>query len=178
MKQLRSYSLFYRNILFLGYGEQSPLSGKGKLFCIVYCVVGIPLTLLILSTIVQVTSYFSVCLSIYLYSYCLQQYRYLSIFLYVCLSIYLFILLTVCLSSSLATFIFKFNIDIRQRTELSSFLYKAYSKLAARLPRVLQGHQRRGELNPKPIFKKKFDYKKRLGVMATHLTQPHFLFYI
>ena len=42
----------------LGYGEQSPLSGKGKLFCIVYCVVGIPLTLLLLSTVVQVYNRF------------------------------------------------------------------------------------------------------------------------
>jgi len=37
----------------IGYGEQTPLSGKGKLFCIVYCILGIPLTLLILSSVVQ-----------------------------------------------------------------------------------------------------------------------------
>jgi len=37
----------------IGYGEQTPLSGKGKMFCIGYCVVGIPLTLLLLSSIVQ-----------------------------------------------------------------------------------------------------------------------------
>lgn len=37
----------------IGYGEQSPLSGKGKLFCIIYCIVGIPFTLLLLSAVVQ-----------------------------------------------------------------------------------------------------------------------------
>ncbi|XP_023331052.1 potassium channel subfamily K member 1 [Eurytemora carolleeae] len=40
-------------ITLLGYGEQSPLSGRGKVFCMFYCILGIPLTLLLLSALVQ-----------------------------------------------------------------------------------------------------------------------------
>lgn len=37
----------------IGYGHQSPLSYEGKLFCILYAIVGIPMTLLLLAAVVQ-----------------------------------------------------------------------------------------------------------------------------
>ncbi|XP_040581174.1 potassium channel subfamily K member 1 isoform X2 [Lepeophtheirus salmonis] len=37
----------------IGYGHQTPLSTEGKIFCIVYALVGIPMTLLLLSVIVE-----------------------------------------------------------------------------------------------------------------------------
>ncbi len=37
--------------IFAGYGTTVPLSDEGRVFCIVYCLVGIPLTLLLLSSL-------------------------------------------------------------------------------------------------------------------------------
>lgn len=37
----------------IGYGHQSPLSGEGKVFCIMYAVVGIPMTLVLLAAVVE-----------------------------------------------------------------------------------------------------------------------------
>ncbi len=45
-----SYSITYINS---GYGHQSPLSYEGKVFCMLYAVVGIPMTLLLLSAVVE-----------------------------------------------------------------------------------------------------------------------------
>jgi hypothetical protein len=41
------------NFLFLGYGHQTPLSPEGKSFCIVYALIGIPMTLLLLTAVVE-----------------------------------------------------------------------------------------------------------------------------
>lgn len=37
----------------IGYGHQSPLSGEGKVFCILYAIVGIPMTLVLLAAVVE-----------------------------------------------------------------------------------------------------------------------------
>ena len=37
----------------IGYGHQSPLSGEGKVFCILYAVVGIPMTLVLMAAVVE-----------------------------------------------------------------------------------------------------------------------------
>ncbi len=37
----------------IGYGHQSPLSSEGKVFCIFYAVLGIPMTLLLLTAVVE-----------------------------------------------------------------------------------------------------------------------------
>ena len=38
---------------YLGYGQQTPLSAPGKVFCMIYALLGIPLTLLLLSVSVE-----------------------------------------------------------------------------------------------------------------------------
>ena len=37
----------------LGYGHQSPLSTSGKVFCMLYALIGIPLTMLLLTAVVE-----------------------------------------------------------------------------------------------------------------------------
>ena len=37
----------------IGYGHQSPLSGEGKVFCILYAIIGIPMTLVLLAAVVE-----------------------------------------------------------------------------------------------------------------------------
>ena len=39
--------------MILGYGHQSPLSTSGKVFCMVYALIGIPLTMLLLTAVVE-----------------------------------------------------------------------------------------------------------------------------
>ena len=39
--------------IILGYGHQSPLSTSGKVFCMVYALIGIPLTMLLLTAVVE-----------------------------------------------------------------------------------------------------------------------------
>ena len=51
------FLFFYisKNIVwsFSGYGHVTPLSKEGKVFCIVYAMVGIPLTLVLMSALVE-----------------------------------------------------------------------------------------------------------------------------
>ena len=42
-----------RHLLNIGYGHQSPLSTSGKVFCMVYALIGIPLTMLLLTAVVE-----------------------------------------------------------------------------------------------------------------------------
>ena len=37
----------------LGYGHQSPLSTSGKVFCMVYALIGIPMTMVLLTAVVE-----------------------------------------------------------------------------------------------------------------------------
>ena len=37
----------------IGYGHQSPLSTEGKVFCMLYALIGIPMTLILLSAVVE-----------------------------------------------------------------------------------------------------------------------------
>jgi hypothetical protein len=37
----------------IGYGHQSPLSTSGKVFCMLYALIGIPLTMLLLTAVVE-----------------------------------------------------------------------------------------------------------------------------
>ena len=39
--------------LIAGYGHQSPLSPEGKTFCIIYGLVGIPMTMLLITAVVE-----------------------------------------------------------------------------------------------------------------------------
>ena len=45
------YSHHKKNVL--GYGHQSPLSPEGKTFCIIYGLVGIPMTMLLITAVVE-----------------------------------------------------------------------------------------------------------------------------
>ena len=47
------YMLFVYTLYIVGYGHINPKTAGGKLFCILYCIVGIPFTLVFLSAIVQ-----------------------------------------------------------------------------------------------------------------------------
>ena len=40
-------------ISLLGYGHQSPLSTSGKVFCMVYALIGIPMTMVLLTAVVE-----------------------------------------------------------------------------------------------------------------------------
>ena len=48
----KKYSTKY-SIYFVGYGHQTPLSPEGKFFCILYALIGIPMTMLLVTAVVD-----------------------------------------------------------------------------------------------------------------------------